>query len=232
MTNISPSPTAIVYATADLFAPPPHGVNGSENVPCTALKVAPWDLCEQLICVALADMMYQGLITLQIVEATKLLVIHTKNVVLHITPEGGGRLPQTGVGGWLARSILAHNGDNIHNIIRAAYGQDYPSPSSVPIYVAAQELVSLGYYQDTEQEISGVGGMLRKAVHASTTKHINVPICERFAALRPIAPSVQQMLQAVSSHDTVLWEMLHKQISHAMTSRVERERDTNNSGDF
>jgi len=221
MSDMMPSPAAIVYATADLFIEPPHGMSGSQAVPCTELKVNHSELSVQLVCVALVDMMQQGLITLQIVEATKLFVIHTKNVVLHLTPGAGTRMPQGGVAGWLTRSILAHDGDNIHNIIRAAYGADYADPFAVPVYIAGQELTDLGYYADTVQEIGCLGGKFLKAVHASTTKHVPVPIPERFAALRASAPPIQQLLQSAGAHDPALWEMLHKQVKHAISSRTE-----------
>ncbi|MCW3054339.1 MAG: hypothetical protein JWN14_3509 [Chthonomonadales bacterium] len=233
MTDLTPSPAAIVYATADLFISPPHGLSGAEAVPCTQLKVSSWELSVQLVCGTLADMMYRGWITLQIVETTKLFVIHTKNVVLHVTPGAAARMPQAGVGGWLTQSILAHDGDNVHNIVRAAYGQDYPNPFSVPVYIAMEELVALGCYADTVQEVGGLGGMLRKAVHASTTKHVPVPIPERFAEMRVSAPSVQQMLQSVSSQDPALWEMLHKQVKHAISTRTEpTDNDTSSGSSF
>jgi hypothetical protein len=230
MTDMNPRAAAIVYATADLFVPPPHGLSGATVVPCTETKVHPQELAIQLICVALAEMISQGTVTLQVVEETKMFVIHTKNVVLHIMPGAETRLPQTGFSGWLTPSILANNGGHVHRIVWAAYGRDYPAPSTIPPYFASQELISLGFYTDTVQEIGGVGGMLRKAVHASTTQHVPVPICEQFAALRAsAAPAVQQMLQSVSAHDPVLWEMLHKQVGHAIQSRVE-QTDTANVG--
>ena len=214
-----------------MFATPAHMIGTFVPVPCTQVKVDAWDLGMHLLAAGFADMAQQGLITLQLVEATTLFVLHTTHVSARIAPGAGPRLPQNGLAGWLAKGIAAHDGATVHQIIRAAYGADYLDPIRVLTGLAAQELISLGYYEDTVHEIGGIIGGIRKMVHAAPAiEHIPVPRCERFATLREPAAQVQQMLNAARSRDPHLWELLYKEMRHAVSSRVEQQRSTANIG--
>lgn len=221
MSASSVSSPAVFYAAADQFLPASaHAV----SLPCSNAQVDGTALGVQMLAVSLADWLAQGLITLQFVEAKKMFVFHTTDTLIHLTAGAAERLPQTGMAGWLARSVAAHPGGKAYDIVRAAFGVDYPSPVGVLIGMASEELVAAGFYDEETREAKGLGGILRKAVHAAPKMEtVAVPNCERLAELRAQAPRLKQMLAEARQRDTHAWETLEKNLKTALDSRVEQQ---------
>lgn len=215
------SPGALVYGAADLFVQSHWGTLAS--VPCSEVLVNLWHRGAKMLEATLAVMASQELIAFTCVDAKKLLVLHTTEVHVHLTGCSASNLPQSGLSGWLARSITTHDGGKVYDIVRAAYGRNSLSPVGLLEEMAVQELVSQGFYQQIEQEVGGITGMMRKAVHAAPKQAaVTVPNCACFAALREDAVYLREMLAAVRSSEPHLWEALEKNLNSAIESRVER----------
>ena len=229
--NNTLSAAAVLYAAADLLAPPSTAW-GSYSVPCSdpgAHKVERNQVAVLLLAVSFLEMRAQGLLTMDVEEVKKLLVIHTIDVHVHLTPGTQDKLPQEGFNGWLARGFARHDGGKVVDIVSSAYGGLYTDASGVPLSRSFQELLTQGYYEDVTHEAGGVGGFLRKAVHATPKiEHEYTPRCERFQAARREAPRVQALLDTACNGEAHLWEILEKNLKYAIASCTQQQTSSTN----